>query len=489
MNHIYYLLIVLYLAAAGTFAQQIKNTPVKVNTTSEDIIKEILQQYKQHNSNDSLRTTVTTRVLENGCVLESRMGQYWDGSNWVDASLELYDYNPQGQEVEKTEMFSNNGQWENSRRFFTTYHMNDLVSRYEEWMWTGSDWEESYDYVYLYDNDNRVIVHAVQQWNGSAWDSLYKYTYQYTPSGNLETEVDMTWNGTGWDNNFRYTYTFNTGDFITEKLEELWAAGEWKYNTLDVYTYNAQNQVVSDTSFWYPDTAWKANVELIYAYDGYGNINDMITKFWESEELGLQNKYHVTYEYIEGTDIKTKEENQEYDLPGSRWMNTWRIVYAYDGNNVLQKVLNEGWVGGSWVPGMQDDYTYDTNGNLDVILSQYWDGSGWVNSFKTTHAWSQLTAIETDNTQLLPQKYTLAQNYPNPFNPTTRIQYTVPKDGNVKLTVYNIIGQEIAQLVNGEVKAGTHEINFDASALTSGVYLYKLQVNNFTSVKKMILMK
>ena len=145
MKHLYYLLIVLLLAAPGTLAQQIKNAPVKVNTTSEDIIKEIMQQYKQHNSNDSLRTTVTTKVLENGYVLESRLGQFWDGSNWVDGSLDLYDYNPEGLEIEKIEQYANNGQLENSRRFLTTYHMNDLISRYEEMMWTGSDWEDSYE--------------------------------------------------------------------------------------------------------------------------------------------------------------------------------------------------------------------------------------------------------------------------------------------------------------------------------------------------------
>ncbi len=88
-----------------------------------------------------------------------------------------------------------------------------------------------------------------------------------------------------------------------------------------------------------------------------------------------------------------------------------------------------------------------------------------------------------------PGKYNLAQNYPNPFNPTTTIQYSVPKDGNIKLTVYNPIGQEIAVLVNREVKAGSYEVKFDASRLTSGIYLYKIEAPGYNAIRKMLVLK
>ncbi len=88
-----------------------------------------------------------------------------------------------------------------------------------------------------------------------------------------------------------------------------------------------------------------------------------------------------------------------------------------------------------------------------------------------------------------PGEYNLAQNYPNPFNPTTTIQYSVPKDGNIKLTVYNSIGQEITVLVNREVKAGSYDVKFDASRLTSGIYLYKIEAPGYNAVRKMLLLK
>lgn len=85
--------------------------------------------------------------------------------------------------------------------------------------------------------------------------------------------------------------------------------------------------------------------------------------------------------------------------------------------------------------------------------------------------------------------YSLVQNYPNPFNPSTLIRYSIPKNGFVKLFVYNALGQKVAELVNQYMMSGNYEINFNASKLSSGVYFYELSSGNFTAVKKLILLK
>jgi len=85
--------------------------------------------------------------------------------------------------------------------------------------------------------------------------------------------------------------------------------------------------------------------------------------------------------------------------------------------------------------------------------------------------------------------YKLSQNYPNPFNPATRINFALPKSGFVTLKVYNLIGQEVASLVNEEKNVGTYSVDFNASNLTSGIYFYKVSVNGFSEVKKMMLIK
>ena len=89
----------------------------------------------------------------------------------------------------------------------------------------------------------------------------------------------------------------------------------------------------------------------------------------------------------------------------------------------------------------------------------------------------------------IPQSFTLYQNYPNPFNPSTTIKFALPVAGNVKINVYNSLGQLVETLVDGEMQSGNHEVKFDASRLASGIYLYQLQVGEYNSVKKMILLK
>ena len=88
-----------------------------------------------------------------------------------------------------------------------------------------------------------------------------------------------------------------------------------------------------------------------------------------------------------------------------------------------------------------------------------------------------------------PTKFELSQNYPNPFNPSTTISFSLPQSGNVKLTVYNLLGEQVAELVNGFNEAGVHSINFNAENFNSGVLIYKLEANSFVLARKMTLIK
>jgi hypothetical protein len=99
-----------------------------------------------------------------------------------------------------------------------------------------------------------------------------------------------------------------------------------------------------------------------------------------------------------------------------------------------------------------------------------------------------ITSVKKENSDL-PNEYNLSQNYPNPFNPTTVIKYSIAKSGSVTLKVYNMVGQEVATLVNQEQSAGNYSIDFNASRLASGVYMYRLNAGNFTATKKLILLK
>ncbi len=86
-------------------------------------------------------------------------------------------------------------------------------------------------------------------------------------------------------------------------------------------------------------------------------------------------------------------------------------------------------------------------------------------------------------------EYSLEQNFPNPFNPSTRIKFQIPEDGFVTLKVYDILGNEVTTLINEQKPQGIFEVNFNASSLASGVYIYKIQAGDFVSSKKMLLLK
>jgi 1,4-alpha-glucan branching enzyme len=109
---------------------------------------------------------------------------------------------------------------------------------------------------------------------------------------------------------------------------------------------------------------------------------------------------------------------------------------------------------------------------------------GWsaIQQIKTSIA----TSIETDN---MPKNYALDQNYPNPFNPSTTINYALPKSEKVTITVFNMIGQKVATLINKKQEAGFHSVNFEASNLASGMYIYRIKAGSFSQIKKLTLIK
>ncbi len=130
------------------------------------------------------------------------------------------------------------------------------------------------------------------------------------------------------------------------------------------------------------------------------------------------------------------------------------------------------------IQGMQRSFVLVSNGRYEHIIERYkYNVSGKNQLLKNNSGSSK------------PLEYRLEQNYPNPFNPASTINYSVKENGYVRLKVYDIIGNEVAELVNGNLDAGNYSVEFDAGGLPSGVYIYTIQVNNFFDSKKMILIK
>ncbi|HEX2867777.1 MAG TPA: two-component regulator propeller domain-containing protein [Ignavibacteriales bacterium] len=138
---------------------------------------------------------------------------------------------------------------------------------------------------------------------------------------------------------------------------------------------------------------------------------------------------------------------------------------------------------------------YDTTNSkiasdsISVISAD--DTSLWIGTFnKGLSVFTpKLSDVEDGRPSGVIHSYTLLQNYPNPFNPSTRITFTVPEEEFVTLKIYNILGKEIAAIVNGVKKAGSHSVEFNASGLPSGIYIYTIQAGQFMSSRKLVLLK
>ncbi|MDQ7815737.1 MAG: T9SS type A sorting domain-containing protein [Melioribacteraceae bacterium] len=127
----------------------------------------------------------------------------------------------------------------------------------------------------------------------------------------------------------------------------------------------------------------------------------------------------------------------------------------------------------------------------------FFDVTGnFVGAFGTVNwasGWSSLsfaTSVKEDyDNEIIPSSFELSQNYPNPFNPTTNIRFALPQASNVKLSVYNVLGQQVAQLINEYKEAGTYIINWDASDISSGIYIYRIEAAGQVITKKMTLLR
>ena len=157
------------------------------------------------------------------------------------------------------------------------------------------------------------------------------------------------------------------------------------------------------------------------------------------------------------------------------------VTIKYNSTGVQQwfAVYNNGTTDGAV------DMELDANNNL--LVTGFSIGTGTSYDYVTIK-YSQLVGIEPVSGEI-PNEFSLYQNYPNPFNPVTNIEFSIPKSSPVKITVYNSTGKEIETIVNGELSAGTYNVDWNASKYSSGIYFYKIIAGGFSETKKMILVK
>jgi hypothetical protein len=257
---------------------------------------------------------------------------------------------------------------------------------------------------------------------------------------------------------FTYPFVVIAGD-IYKYIEEFDFYLVWQIPMGNVNNGITGNKITSFT--WSP----------IYPYQSYLNTN-----FIEEPNFPSTHIYNwgsnIPEIRVSGTLIPRK--NIYYFLP-SKLVITKDAVITYSGSAEDRIVIS-------------DYYIFLLNGN-ELKFSKWNSGSVFY-----PFTWIDVTSVHSEDK--VQKNFLLSQNYPNPFNPTTKIKYTIPNvtlsgvEGSlVTLKVYDVLGREVATLVNEEKHPGVYEVEFNTSELSSGIYFYKLQAENYSSTKKMIYLK
>lgn len=217
-------------------------------------------------------------------------------------------------------------------------------------------------------------------------------------------------------------------------------------------------------------------------FDSEGNI--WIATYWggvakANSDFSEVSVWDTTNSQIAiGGDYNTAR-SVEIDYNGIVWVGHETGVASYDGSTWTYYNSSN-----SPLP------TYDgvTQIVYDIQIDEN-NNKYFLTLFDGVYIFNEDVINDVDEEGSKPTQFELTQNYPNPFNPSTTINFSIPKQTNVSLKVYDALGKEIAELVNEEMSTGSYKINFDASKFSSGIYFYTLRTNEFFNTRKMILIK
>jgi carboxypeptidase T len=237
------------------------------------------------------------------------------------------------------------------------------------------------------------------------------------------------------------------------------------------------------TSNWTFGTGWGLNTTYYYssshsfAYPNYANnANYSMTL---SSPLNLSSYQAAFLEFYQRYSVESGYDYCYVEVSSDNGTN-WTSLASYTG------------ISSTWTKQSFNVTSYiSSNFRLRYRLTsdEATTSTGWfVDNIKITSYQSPALKVE-NNSGLIPNKFALEQNYPNPFNPTTQINYSVAKDGLVKIAIYDILGREVKVLVNDMKKAGYYAVDFDGINLSSGMYFYRMECGSFVDTKKMSLIK
>ena len=263
----------------------------------------------------------------------------------------------------------------------------------------------------------------------------------------------------------------NNNWFYTQPITDYWAAFDsltpnpWMCNATKEFFVNnlVEKQFEIIGVLGNPDTTWTYAPHPLYVEESTYNENPDFTNLANDDEFAANLAKMRETETAEGLPYYYNGEGVDPADPNSNLIFPWPLPEDFTYSNATLLAASQGGF---------------PLGDLNWYLDKKAEWEDWVT-----------TDIEDSKTGTLPTAFSLNQNYPNPFNPVTSISYTLTKNSHVELKVFNVLGAEVATLVNGQKIAGKYDVKFDAAKLSSGVYFYQLTSADQTITRKMMLLK
>ncbi|MFA5803975.1 MAG: T9SS type A sorting domain-containing protein [Melioribacteraceae bacterium] len=296
----------------------------------------------------------------------------------------------------------------------------------------------------------------------------------FTVTNDADVSADMY---LAMDQQYLYFAASVTDDIVFNDISYLSKGSSWALDAVDLEIGLYNQEAKQHTSYKHgkvPDYHFRFNKDRARS------------DHWESEKDSLLlpgDNYKWADKFPSGYVVEARLKISDIAALRNTPKGTKDSIYVKEGYKIpLQLVVNDN-------DGLNSAELW-RNREGQIGWSPFDNDAGWRDPSTWMYTWLGNTdVISTDVNDELPLQYSLDQNYPNPFNPATQIKYSIAKAGIVTLKVYDILGRQVTDLVNKYQEAGKYTVDFNASRLASGVYIYRIESSSFTDVKKMMLIK
>lgn len=479
------------------------------------------------------RDTVIYNIYGN--PIEERI-EIFNGSSWIPFQRFLVSYDGSQRPSDIVGQNWTLTDWVNSFKYTLTYDGDGRIAEFLNQSWSGGGWTNNLCEKYSYDTNGNRTEEVDQFWAGGEWNNDIRYTWTFDVSEFLVEVLSENWKTSAWVNDVRDVYNNDTEGLPGDILTQYWDGFSWLDDKIVYISYDAGNIVEEYYQSWNV-SEWVNFHITSYVWQAFVVTAD-VTQYYD-----VSDKWNMVSVPL---DVPDHSKNVLFPTSVSN-------AFAYDAGYVASPMLENGkgyWLKFdglqtvSVTGGLLTEDTVDVVagwnmvGSIGVSITAASVGSipgGLVSSafFGFSNGYSASTNIdpgkgywvkmaeagklvfssagnmpvasslrmeledamppappggETTDADV-PDGFRLEQNYPNPFNPLTRVNYSLPADEHVRLSVFNSLGQEVMVLLDEVRPAGDHSVAIHAGSLASGTYTYKLTAGSYTVSRRMLLIR